>query len=110
MIAATPISLNRSQRLQLTIAPALDGTAVAVDGTWDVAAAISRDAAGKRRVADVPTTIDASDRIAIDFDTVDLPAGYYWFQVRITAPGEGDQYTLRRQMILLPIIPDPSDR
>jgi hypothetical protein len=110
MIAPESITLNRSERLRITYTPKLDGATVPVDGDWSHEAAISRDAAGARRVAVVPTSVDGSARVSVNYDTVGLTPGTYWFQLRITAPGQDDAYTFRRQLVIHPIIPNPSPR
>ena len=104
------ITLNLGQTLGVLVTPRdADGDAIVLDDTWDVAAAIAP-FPHSTPATDLGATIDDSGKVAITYDTIDLAAGKWVLDIRLTHPASGDNWTEKIEVQISRSITPPSPR
>lgn len=78
----TTLTLNRGETLGILATPKNNGATIVLDGTWSVAAAIAPAGSTSGEI-DMGATISGG-KVSIQYDTVDLSAGAYNVDIRIT--------------------------
>lgn len=106
---ATVINIDAGQRLQLLATPRdQDGNAITLDETWDIASNMIRDGKPGTLIDLAPTL--QSGKVSIVYDTVDLAAGRYIMDIRVTSEAAGDQFSEKITVNIGDTITPPSAR
>jgi hypothetical protein len=106
---ATTINIDAGQRLQILATPRdQNGDAIPMDETWDIDSRMIRDGVPGNKL-DLAPTIDTG-KLRIDYDTVDLAAGRYLMDIRLTNPDGVDQFSRKITVNVGDTITPPSAR
>jgi hypothetical protein len=104
----TTFTIERGERFVLRITAKADNATIDLSDGYDVDSWIKSSHGGSVYESMLPT-IDGEGRAVIDYDTVDLRAGAYLFDVRFTKDG-ADAFTTEFALIVNGTITPPSPR
>lgn len=91
------ITLSKGERLALLATAKTNGTAITLDSSWSVAAAIMPN--GQSSPIDMQPTI-VLGKVSIDFDTADLKPGTHVMDIRFTNPQSRDQWSQTIKVVI----------
>jgi len=101
------ITLSQGERLSLLATAKQNGTAITLDSSWLVGAAIMPN--GGNAAVDLSPSI-VLGKVSIDFDTVDLKPGNHVMDLRFTNAQSRDQFSSQIKVVIRPTVTAPSPR
>jgi hypothetical protein len=91
------ITLSQGERLSLLATAKQNGTAITLDSSWLVGAAIMPN--GGNAAVDLSPSI-VLGKVSIDFDTADLKPGTHVMDIRFTNPQSRDQWSQTIKVVI----------
>jgi hypothetical protein len=91
------ITLSQGERLSLLATAKQNGTAITLDSSWLVGAAIMPN--GQSSPVDMAAAI-VLGKVSIDFDTADLKPGTHVMDIRFTNPESRDQWSQTIKVVI----------